>query len=248
MQREVRQLFLYEGNSFRIAAQRNAPPAYAERWRQNPVLRVDDNPHNPLARLVRTGDVVNIVDLAAEPAYLKRDPRFVALVEGAGARTHLLVPMLKEGKLIGAISIYHQQVRPFTDKQIELVKNFAAQAVIAVENTRLFNELRRSLQQQTATADVLKVISSSPGELALVFQAMLENATRICEAIRSSLAVRGRRLPLRCAAQRTACVCRAVPTPTDSQSRAGHWSSSPLGNAAGRAHRRHDDDTALRRA
>jgi histidinol-phosphate/aromatic aminotransferase/cobyric acid decarboxylase-like protein len=93
-------LFLYEGGSFRIAAQRNAPAAYAERWRQNPVLIVDDNPHNPLARLVKTKDVINIVDLAAESAYLERDPRFVALVEGAGARTHLLVPMLKESKLI----------------------------------------------------------------------------------------------------------------------------------------------------
>jgi GAF domain-containing protein len=175
-------LFLYEGNSFRIALQHNAPPAYAERWRQNPVLVVDANPHNPLARLIKTRAVVNIVDLAAETAYLERDPRFVALVEGAGARTHLLVPMLKEGKLIGAISIYHQEVRPFTQTQIELVQDFAAQAVIAIENTRLLNELRESLQQQTATADVLKVISSSPGELKPVFETMLGKATDICEA------------------------------------------------------------------
>jgi two-component system, NtrC family, sensor kinase len=174
-------LFLYETNSFRIAAQLNAPPAYAERWRRQPILTVSDNPQNPLTRLVVSKSVVAITDLMAEQGYIDRDPRFVALVESAGARSHLVVPMLKEDELVGAIVIYRQEVRAFTEKEIELVRNFAAQAVIAIENTRLLNELRESLQQQTATADVLGVISSSPGNLEPVFQAILASATKICQ-------------------------------------------------------------------
>ena len=126
-------------------------------------------------RSVTTKQVIHTADVQLE------DPDH-PLAKYADARTLLLVPLLKESELCGLFGIYRQEVRPFTDKQMDLVKSFAAQAVIAIENTRLLNELRQSLEQQTATADVLKVISSSPGELEPVFHAMLENATHICAA------------------------------------------------------------------
>src|SRR5262249_4464700 len=135
-----------------------------------------------LGQLARTKQTVHIADVHAGSAYAARDPGRIAAVEIGGVRSFIAVPMLKEGELIGAFGIFRQELRPFTDKQIALVTSFARQAVIAIENTRLLSELRESLQQQTATSEVLQVISSSPGELESVFQSMLENATRICEA------------------------------------------------------------------
>src|SRR5262249_18919919 len=171
-------LYLYEGDAFRITAMHNAPLAYEEVRRLEPVM---DSAHPAfqaiLGRLAKTKEIVQITDLMAVPGTERG-----ALVRFAGARTLVAVPMLKGGKLIGAIVIYRQEVLQFTDKHIELVRSFDAQAVIAIENTRLLNELRESLQQQTATSEVLGVISSSPGELEPVFQAMLANAVRICEA------------------------------------------------------------------
>jgi len=178
---EFGHLFLYDGEAFHTAALHSASRVFAE-VRRRPVVLREVHPDNPLAVITRTKAVVHTADVRTEKSYIERDPSFFEFVDTSGARALMLVPMLKENELIGAFTIYRLEVRPFTDKQIDLVKNFAAQAVIAIENTRLLNELRQSLDQQTATADVLRVISSSPGELKPVFHSMLDKATQLCEA------------------------------------------------------------------
>ena len=165
-------MLLVEGDVFRRVALHNAPPRFVEFHKKTPVIPLGQV--HDLNLLLETRRPVHIADAAGTADS--------PIVKYGGARTLVIVPMLKDSEVVGAIGIYRQEVRPFTDKQIELVTNFAAQAVIAIENARLLNELRESLQQQTATADVLKVISSSPGELEPVFKAMLEQATRVCDA------------------------------------------------------------------
>ncbi len=179
-------LYLCDGDAFRAAAFHNAPAAFIEA-RKNKLLR--PGPDTTLGDAARTKRVAQVLDSMNREPYRQRDPFVVAGAELGGYRTIVSVPMLKEDALLGVISIYRQEVRAFTDKEIALVLNFADQAVIAIENTRLLKELRQrtgdlteALEQQTATSEVLRVISSSPGELAAVFQAMLDNAVRICEA------------------------------------------------------------------
>jgi GAF domain-containing protein len=185
-------LYLCEADGFRMAACHNAPPAYVEARTREPVLRPP--PDAPLSRLAVTKQVVQITDIKTIPSYIEGHPFVRAAVDLAGYRTVLTVPMLKGDQLIGAIAITRQEVQPFTDKQIALVQNFAAQAVIAIENARLFEveqaskrELQESLEYQTAMSEVLGVISRSTFELQPVLEAVVESATRLCGAKRGHI-------------------------------------------------------------
>jgi GAF domain-containing protein len=179
-------LYRCSGDALRTVATYGAPPSFVEERQRNPIVGPD--PDTTLGRALSTKQPVQIADILTEIKDL--DDRAAKLPKLAGARTVLAVPMVKGNTLLGAILIYRQEVCLFTDKQVELVENFAAQAAIAIENTRLLNELRESLQQQTATADVLKVISRSAFDLKAVMDTLTRSASELCNADLSGLFLR----------------------------------------------------------
>jgi PAS domain S-box-containing protein len=176
-QAEMGALWTYDGEYIQPAAMRGVPPAYADFLKRGP-----RRPNATQSRILRGEQVTQTIDITESEAYRSGDPLTRAGADLGGIRTVLVVPLRRDEGVHGTIGIYRQEPRPFTDKQISLLQNFAAQAVIAMENARLLTEQREALEQQTATAEVLQVINSSPGNLAPVFDAMLEKAMRLCEA------------------------------------------------------------------
>ena len=173
------ELYGFDGESFPSLALKNVPAAYAASRRAGPVKPI---PGSFAARVIAGEYVIHIPDLKEEEAYRSGNAVRRAMVDLGGARTAIAVALHVDGQIRGGLIIYRQEVRPFSDKQIALLENFASQAVIAMENARLLTEQQEALEQQTATAEVLQVINSSPGNLQPVFDAMLDKAIRLCDA------------------------------------------------------------------
>jgi signal transduction histidine kinase len=169
----------WDGDALHLVATYNMPQAFIKLREQSPYRPLR---HSPSGRMLATGRLVHIADLAADPAYLEGDAPPVAAVEIGGIRTMLAVPLLKDSELMGSLSIGRKEVRPFADKQIEIVQNFATQAVVAIQNAQLLHELRQTLQEQSAAADVLKIISRSAFNLQAVLDTVVQLAARLCDA------------------------------------------------------------------
>src|SRR5215831_11065508 len=174
----------WDGDALHLVATHNIPQAFIELREQSPYRPLQ---YSPSGRMLATGRLVHIADLAADQAYIERNPPAVAAVEIGGIRTMLAVPLLKDSELIGSFVVGRKEVRPFADKQIEIVQNFAAQAVVVIQNAQLLHELRETLRQQSAAADVLKIISRSAFSLQAVLDTVVELAERLCDADQAAL-------------------------------------------------------------